>query len=128
MELQTTIRQKGNKSFRIFLAGILIVFSLLTAIVGYYIYTMEYKESELVASNSPDHKNNIRVMQKGEAFSLGASKVRIYYGVKHEDHILSNEGNKLFSANAVIRWKNDDRADVILIGSDQDDEIVRLNF
>ncbi|MCU7766488.1 hypothetical protein [Priestia megaterium] len=108
MELKTTIRQKGNKSFRIFLASILLVFSLLTAIIGYYIYTMEYKESELVASNSPNHKNSIRVMQKEEAFSLGPSKVRIYYGAKHEDHILSNTGSKLSSANAVIQWKNND--------------------
>jgi len=128
LEAQAEIKRIKSNALKGCLLWILILASIPVFLFSYYFYVMEFKETELSSSLSPNQQNKIVVVEKGEPFSFGASKVRIHYGSHHKDSIISNDGSLLTAANASIDWKNNNEAIVTLRGNEQDNETIEIKF
>lgn len=99
----------------------------LLLIVGKFYYEMEIKERVLVVSQSPNHENPITIAEKGEPAWFGPSSIRIKFGWKHIDRMVSNDGKMLQDLNAVVRWENDYEAMITIYGEEQSPECIKFN-
>jgi hypothetical protein len=90
-------------------------------------YPLFIKEKTLEVSHSPSNLHTIQVVEKGEAFTFGLSKVRIKYGWRYIDKTIGNDGATLKPSNVSVMWKNDNDAIVYLVGKEESGE-VKIRF
>lgn len=128
MDIEKDINQtKSQTKWGCFLWAVILILGPIIFIVGYYYFQTEIKERTLILSHSPDGENTIEIVQKGEAAFFGPSTVRIKYGNKHIDRIISNDGKMLNDSNAFVEWKSDDSALITLLGEEQYPETIEFN-
>ena len=119
-----------------FLSGIgcllwmlILTILIVTPIVYYagkFIYNMEFKQTILAVSKSPDQLHIIEVVEVGEPAFFGPSKVKIKYENHYIDRSIGNDGATLHPSNVSVNWENDQEAIITLDGDEQDPEIVEF--
>lgn len=95
---------------------------------GSFLYEMYFQERSFVTSESPNRIHKIKVVEKGSPFYFGPSSVKIKYDRKMISRSINNDGKRLDSTHAIIHWKNDDVAYVVLYGEEQTPETVKVMF
>lgn len=123
------IKNDGTKGC---LLVILIIISIPVVVVGFFVYEMEFKETTLKVSHSPNGQDKIKVTEKGEPAFFGGSTVRIHYRdfgrYKHEDHTIANDGKALDDTNVSVDWETNTKATVTLKGEEQMPERIQISF
>lgn len=117
--------------FFIFFVGIPFIFIVYS--IGEFFYEMDYKETELVTSYSPNNNKMIKVVQKGQPLYFSPASVRIYYGKSNELDVfikssISNDGGNGRSEDIIIKWEDNEKATVIITGEEQEPETIEISF
>lgn len=120
-------RTKKRSKWGCMIWAVILIFGPIISFLGYFYYQLEIKERTLIVSHSPNAENTIEIVQKGEAAFFGPSSVRIKYGNKHIDRIISNDGKTLYDSNIFVEWKSDDSALITLLGEEQYPETIEFN-
>ena len=94
---------------------------------GIFLYEMEFKETLLATSDSPDGEHKIKVVERGSAAFFGPSEIRIRSGWRYTDRLISNDGGTLYPLNVSIEWDSNDIALITLLGDEQSPETIEYN-
>lgn len=107
---------------------ILLIFGPVLILLGsisiYFSYHMEWKETPLVSSTSPNGQHVIELIEQGEPVIFGPSSVRIKYKNQQIDRNISNDGGRLNDSNFSIEWTGEDTALITLDGDEQPPEFI----
>jgi len=99
--------------------------------IGYLYYETEYKKTEIVAYEKEPYK--LTVYQIGTpGFPFGDGRCRLVLStngkvIEQEDVRLANDGKWPVSSNFSVRW-NEDSAEIIIRGEEQEDELCVLYY
>lgn len=117
-DVQLEIEKTKSSTARgcLFWIGILLGIPLF--LIAAFVYSVAYKETEIEKGFSPDGKNMVKVVQKGEG--LLHSPIRVYYGPhyklrkNYETAIVKGSAKQ---ANVSIEWNGNDTATVTIYGA-----------
>lgn len=98
------------------LAVFILILLVLSSPVVIYFYETRFKETTLAGSQSHNGTHTIKVVEKGEAFLMGPSMVKVMYGDHHLEEYIGNDGGPLDSSNVSISWESDEKAIIKLRG------------
>jgi hypothetical protein len=102
-------------------------------LIVFIIYSLYFQQYILVHSTSPNKNIEIIVKYK-DAVLMGPQDINIYYKKSNqlfEHHLIStdlfNNGGKPKKSNCIVKW-NENCAKIIIVGSDQPEEIFEIQF
>lgn len=106
---------------------LLIIVVLVLILITIFIYFINFKETEILSSQSPNGKNVIEIVEKGETAFFFPSTVRVKYKNKYIERMVSNDGKMLNDSNFTISWQNDTEATITLYGEEQKPDTINFN-
>ena len=86
-------------------------------------------EKQLLVSDSPNRKNQIKVVARKDDFPKPLLTIKIQYGDTNIDRIIRTKKNiDIRSEHVSVKWENDDKASVVIQVEDHEPIMQEIMF